>query len=76
MKEYQKICDIPQWHHSYVSHFASFSIIMLKMTHFYVVFSSVSIERGLGQFWYFVSIYKPIMNTESMKVFILAKTLL
>ena len=66
MKEYQKICDIPQWRHSKVSHFARFSIFMLKMTHFYVEFSSVS---NFDNLW----IYKPIMNTESVKVFILAK---
>ena len=50
MKEYQKLSDIPQCRHSKVSHFAQFSIFMLKMTYFYVECSSLTIERGLGQF--------------------------
>ena len=50
--------------------------IMLKMTRFYVVFSPVYIERGLGQIRYFMGVwsYKPIINTPSVKTFILSKT--
>ena len=43
-----KILWRSRWHHKF-GHFVLFSIIMLKMARFYVVFSSVSIERGLGQ---------------------------
>ena len=51
MIEYQQFRDIPKF-----PHFARFSIIMLKMVRLYVVFSSVSIERGLRQLLYFVDI--------------------
>ena len=40
-----------------VGYFARFSILLLKMTRFLEVFSSVSIERGLGHILYFVSVY-------------------
>ena len=33
-----------------------FSIIMMKMTRSYVVFSSASIKRGLAQILYFVDV--------------------
>ena len=36
--------------------FLRFLILLLKMTCFLVVFSSVSIERGCGQVLYFVSV--------------------
>ena len=53
MNEYKKYRDIPNF-----PHFARFSIItcMLKMVRLYVGFSSISIERGLGQLLYFVGI--------------------
>ena len=59
VKNYETFSMMSQWHHK-VGHFAQFSRVMLQTTRFYVVFSSVSIEQGLGQIQYFMGVYKRI----------------
>ena len=44
-----------QWRHK-VGYFVRFSILLLKMTRFLVVFRSVSKEQGRGKILYFVSV--------------------
>ena len=64
-----------QWRHK-VGYYRRFSAIILKMTRFYVVFSSATIEQGLGKMVYTLWVYKPVIHvtTSSMKILILSKT--